>query len=188
MKAPLNIDVTPTAAPLIARLADCITPLETERLLLRVPRLADWAVLEPIWTSERGKYIGGPMNAEDAWLDFSHLVASWILRGFGGLTILRKSDDTVIGLVLIEHEMGDPEPELGWLLTEDAEGHGYALEAASAMMPMARDLFGSGGFVSYIHQDNSRSIRLAEKLGAKADQDRHPGFAEGLVFRHGGQS
>ena len=185
MMAPLNTAVSQAAQPQIDALAAVIPVIETERLILRAPRLSDWPVLEPIWTTERGKYIGGPMSAEDGWLDFNHLVASWVLRGYGALTITSKADSSVLGVVLLEHEMGDPEPELGWLLTEAAEGHGYAYEAATAMVPLGLELFGDGGFVSYVHQDNDRSIRLAERLGASVDAERHPAFPEGLIFRHG---
>jgi RimJ/RimL family protein N-acetyltransferase len=74
--------------------------------------------------------------------------------------------------------------ELGWLLTEQAEGHGYAFEAARAFLPLARKIAGPGKLVSYIHTDNSASIRLAEKLGAVCDRDPHPLFPDGLVYRH----
>ncbi len=166
-------------------LASALPRIETDRLVLRGPRLGDWPFLEPIWTSERSRFIGGPMSPGDAWLDFSQCVASWILRGFGWLTVAAISDDEVLGLVGISHEYGDPEPELGWLLTEAAEGNGYALEAARALLPLAQEIFGAGNFVSYIDRRNVRSIRLAEKLGATPDGTSHPLDGNVMVYRHG---
>jgi len=163
---------------------EALPVFETERLLLRAPRMSDWPVLEPIWTTERGRYIGGPMNGEDAWLDFNQCVSGWLLRGIGWLTVTARKDGAVLGLIGVGQEHGDPEAELGWLLTEEAEGHGYAIEAARAFLPLALKIIGRGKLVSYIHQDNTASIRLAEKLGAVCDAERHPLYPEGLIFRH----
>lgn len=172
------------AAESAARIAAALPVIETDRLILRPPLIADWPVLEPIWTTERGRYIGGPMNGEDAWLDFNQCISSWLLRGYGFLTITNRTDNNVLGLVGLAQEHGDPEPELGWLLTEAAEGMGYATEAARAMLPLAHALIGAGRFVSYIHRDNAASIAIAERLGAVADAEPHPLFADGLVYRH----
>ncbi len=148
----------------IKALQNAVPVIETDRLILRLPRIDDWAVLEPIWTTDRSIHIGGPFTPEAAWLDFNQLVAGWVLRGHGALTICTR-DGAVQGMVLLGHEFGDPDPELGWLLTEAAEGHGYATEAASALLPLCRDIYG-GAFVSYIAEANTPSIRIAEKLGA----------------------
>ncbi len=174
--------LTPPAG--MPAVAQAIPRIETERLVLRTPMLGDYPVLEPIWTGPRGRYIGGPMTAEDAWLDFNHCVASWLLRGIGWLTVTDKVDGSVLGLVGFGQEHGDPECELGWLLIEAAEGQGYATEAARALLPMGFAHFGAGKFVSYIHRDHHPSRALAERLGAVADADPHPLYPEGMVYRH----
>lgn len=184
MTAPWLTPPVGRAAAAAEALSAMIPVMETERLVLRAPAIADWPTLEPIWTTERGKFIGGPMNGEDAWLDFNQCVASWVLRGIGWLTITHAQDSAVLGMVGVGQEHGDPEAEIGWLLTAGAEGHGYALEAARAFLPIALDVIGQGNLVSYIHRDNAGSIRLAEKLGAICDTDPHPLFPEGLVYRH----
>ncbi|MFQ1699622.1 GNAT family N-acetyltransferase [Loktanella agnita] len=159
-------------------IATAVPEITTERLVLRLPRIADWAVLEPIWTTDRAVHFGGPFTAEAAWLDFNQLVAGWVLRGHGALTICTH-DGAVQGMVLLGHEYGDPDAELGWLLTESAEGHGYATEAARAMLPLCRALYGDD-FVSYIAMANTASIRIAEKLGAVKDAP-HPRRAADIV-------
>lgn len=185
--------LTPPAGPAAARaeaLAAALPRIETERLILRAPALADWPVLEPIWTTDRSRYIDGPYDGESAWLDFTQAVATWLLRGFGPLTITSKTDGAVLGLVVLGFEHGDPEPELGWLLTAGAEGQGYATEAARALLPEALALFGAGGFVSYIDPANHRSSRIAERLGARRDPSAEAVFAGTAdpcqVWRHGG--
>ncbi|MEJ6404003.1 GNAT family N-acetyltransferase [Yoonia sp. 2307UL14-13] len=155
----------------VTALTATVPVIETARLVLRLPRITDWAVLEPIFTTERAVHIGGPMSAEDAWLDFNQLVAGWVLRGHGAFTICDKQDK-VLGLVLLGHEFGDPDPELGWLLTEEAEGQGYATEAARALLPLCREIYGDQ-FVSYIADGNDASVRVAQKLGA-TETGTHP--------------
>ena len=180
--------MTPRTGPardIVAAIDAALPRIETERLILRAPRVEDWPVLEPIWTEDRAKYIGGPYNSEDAWLDWNAAVASWLLRGTGALTITLK-DDTPVGLVCLGAEHGDPEDELGWLLIEAAEGKGYATEAAAAMRDWALDTLGAGQFVSYVHQDNAASHKVARKLGAAPDPKGHPLFDDCVVYRHGG--
>ena len=171
-----------TATDQVTALQKAVPVLETARLTLRLPRVSDWDVLEPIFTSDRAIHIGGPMSAEDAWLDFNQLVAGWVLRGHGALTICDKSDDAVLGLVLLGHEFGDPDPELGWLLTEAAEGQGIATEAAAALVDLGRDIYGDA-FVSYIADGNTQSVRVAEKLGA-VKSGTHPLDATVATYRY----
>ncbi len=165
----------------VAAITATVPVIETARLVLRLPRISDWATLESIFTSARAIHIGGPMSPEDAWLDFNQLVAGWVLRGHGALTICDKQGG-VLGLVLLGHEFGDPDPELGWLLTEEAEGRGIATEAAAALLPMCRAIYGTG-FVSYIADGNDASVRVAEKLGGfKAGT--HPLGAHVAVYHY----
>jgi len=169
----------------IAALAAVIPEIETARLVLRLPRIGDWHILEPIWTTDRGIHIGGPMDPEDAWLDFNQCVAGWILRGHGALTITDKETGDVLGLAILGHEFGDPDPELGWLVTEAAEGKGYATESATALRDIGRRLYGKR-LASYIADGNTASTRVAEKLGGRKD-GTHPLDAEVAIYRYPAQ-
>jgi len=184
---------TGSCAARVQRLNALLPRIETDRLILRPCLITDWPVLRPIWTSqERSVYIGGPMNEEDAWLDFNQCIASWLLRGTGPLTITLKggtnenSNNTPLGIVLIGVEYEDPEPELGWLLTEEAEGRGYATEAATALRDWGFAQLGRGAFVSYIASGNAASIRVAERLGASRDPVPLPQDPNCAVYRYDG--
>lgn len=166
----------------IAAITAAVPQIETARLVLRLPRMADWPVLEPIWTTDRAVHIGGPMSAEDAWLDFNQCVAGWILRGHGAMTICDKATDAVLGFGVLGHEFGDPAPELGWLVTQEAEGHGYATEAATALRDLGQQIYGTE-LVSYVADDNAASIRVAEKLGAQKT-GTHPLDAEVGIYSY----
>ena len=105
-----------------------------------------------------------------------------MLRGHGLWTVERLSDDLVLGFVLLTHEFGDAEPELGFLFLSAHEGQGYATEAAQAARHFAFGILGWASVVSYVDADNDRSIRLAERLGATVDRDT--GTENLLVYRH----
>ncbi len=85
-------------------------------------------------------------------------------------------------------EYGDAEPEIGWLLTEAAEGKGIATEAAAAVRDHHFATLGQPTVVSYVDPANTASARVAEKLGATRDADAEAGFAKHgeavQVWRH----
>lgn len=144
-----------------------IPTLETERLVLNAPRETDFAGYASIVTTERGRWIGGPLNREEAWLDFSQMIAGWVLRGFGSLSIRPKGREKYLGTVLVHHEFGDAEPELGWLLIADAERRGYAFEAGLAIRDWAFANTELRTLISYIDPSNKRALALAERLGGR---------------------
>lgn len=179
------------AASIAAAFAAAVPEIRTERLILRAPKIADFPAYREVFTSDRARYIGGPFTEKDAFADFCQGVAGWMLRGSGMWTMTLADGDAPIGWVFLWQEMGDPEPELGWVLIEAAEGKGYASEAARAVFPHALALYGSGGFVSYIDAANDRSARLAQALGARRDPRAEALIAEAgetdlQVYRHFG--
>jgi RimJ/RimL family protein N-acetyltransferase len=144
-----------------------------------------------VFITDRAQYMGGPFTEDEAFADFCQGIAGWMLRGAGMWTVTLLSDDAPLGWVYLWQEMGDPEPELGWVLTEAAEGKGYATEAARAVLPHAVALFGAQGFVSYIAAENHASARIALTLGAvrdaRAEADMQALGEEDLhVYRHSG--
>ena len=141
--------------------------IETARLILDTPTVADFEGYAGIVTTERGRFIGGPFTREEAWLDYSQMIAGWVLRGYGCLSLRSRATGEYLGTVLVHHEYGDPEPELGWLLTAEAEGHGYAFEAGAAMRDWAFAETDLTTFVSYMDPDNSRAHGLAARLGGR---------------------
>jgi RimJ/RimL family protein N-acetyltransferase len=176
----------------IGRMISCLVPVfVTERLRLRAPKLADYSAYRDVFTSERARYVGGPYTDEGSYNDFCQGIAGWILRGAGMWTVTGHDTDAPLGWIYLWQEFGDPEPELGWILTEAAEGHGYAAESARAVLPHAVALFGAQGFVSYVDAGNTRSARLAVALGAQRDavaeaQLSAVGEVGLYVYRHSG--
>ncbi|MGL5010429.1 MAG: GNAT family N-acetyltransferase [Paracoccaceae bacterium] len=183
---------TGAAAGIAAAVAAVVPVIETTRLRLRAPVIGDFPAYRAVFVSDRSRYIGGPFTDEEAFGDFCQGVAGWMLRGAGMWTLTEAGSDTAIGWIYLWTEMGDAEPELGWILVPEAEGQGYATEAARAVLPHALQLYGAGGFVSYIDAENDRSARLALSLGAVRDAAAETAVAAkgevGLhVYRHSGK-
>jgi RimJ/RimL family protein N-acetyltransferase len=158
--------------------------IKTDRLLLREPVFADWPNFAEVMTSDRAKFMGGPFSIEHAWGTFCHGIALWQLFGIGNLSIELRENKQCIGQIEINQGPRFPEPELGWQIQIGAEGKGYAFEAAFALRNWVFQEHKLDTLVSYIHPDNSRSISLAERLGATLDEHARPQDPGDLVYRH----
>jgi RimJ/RimL family protein N-acetyltransferase len=156
--------------------------LETERLLLRRPRLEDVDdVLATISDPEAMRFIGGLGRGDRA--EAQEAVERWLSRwdanGFGQFSVVRREDGRWVGrtgLLVWDRavwrpstlaEASEPEIELGWTFAREHWGYGYATEAAREARRWAREELGIERLVSLIDPDNTRSIRVAEKLGAR---------------------
>lgn len=63
---------------------------------------------------------------------------------------------------------GEPESaELGWTFNKRYHGHGYATEAAGALLKFAADELGIRRFCAHCDSENAASRRVMEKLGMK---------------------
>jgi RimJ/RimL family protein N-acetyltransferase len=160
--------------------------LTTERLVLRMPRMADWPDYLAFHASDRSVWMGGPYSLPRAWGVFCHDQAMWSLFGHGGLMIDLRDGGATVGVVAVNAGPLFPEHELGWLLYDGHEGRGYATEAAACLRDWAFGVRGLPTLVSYVDPDNAASSRVAERLGAVLDPDarRQPGDDTDLVWRH----
>lgn len=163
--------------------------LTTERLTLRAPGPQDFPAFSAFLTSPRSQYVrDGELDESKIWRGFGHMIGHWVMRGFGMFIFTLKGQDDALGMAGPWFPATWPEREIGWAVwTPEAEGKGYAYEAAAAARDHAfRDL-GWDTAVSYIDPDNARSIALAERLGAtRDDRAAHPGDRPCHVYRHPG--
>jgi len=162
-------------------------PLLTDRLRLRPPLPEDCGAAIAFFQSDRSKTVGGPNTLGRSWRIFAELIGHWDLRGYGMWTITPRGEDRALGMVGPWFPGDWPEPEIGWMIWDDAcEGMGIAQEAAIAARYDALTRLGWASAVSYINPTNFRSIRLAERLGARHDPCAAfpPGKDACLVYRH----
>ncbi|MFQ6547274.1 GNAT family N-acetyltransferase [Aestuariibius sp. 2305UL40-4] len=161
-----------------------IPTLTTERLTLRAPHLADFEAFADHCASPRATFEDGPLDRDAAWGEFAAAAGSWLLHGFGAWSIEDSVTGDYLGEVLIQQPPAFAEPELGWTLMAQAEGKGIASEAARAARNWAFATLNLPTLVSYISKDNTRSIALAERLGATRDATAPAPAKDDLVYRH----
>ncbi len=161
-----------------------IPVLSTPRLTLRAPKLGDFEAWAAFFASPRANHERGQHKREDAWQIWSSDVANWTLRGYGPFGVESRDSGAYLGEVGIYHADDYPGPELGWFVTPEAEGKGYAAEAARAVMAWARDEMGWAELVSFIDPRNSRSIALGQRLGGRIDPDRAAPEPKDVVIVH----
>lgn len=162
-----------------------IPVIETERLILRAPRLEDLGPLAEFRESERARSVGGPFPAGTSFTALCALAGHWQLRGFGRWIVTLKGDDTALGVVGPFHPDDWPEPEIAWTVFDGAEGRGIAFEAAAAARAWAYATLGWTRAVSLVDPANTRSVALARRLGAEAEGVHpHPTLGVLQIFRH----
>ena len=177
------------AAAFATGFAELVPSLSGERVDLRAPQVGDFDAFAGIVCGARGVYVGGPMDRDEAWLDFVQLAAGWMLQGHGGWTVTSKETGAVLGFVLLGLEPGDHEVELGFLFTEAAEGRGFAQEAALAARDWAGLALGLTSLVSYIDPANARAITMMGHMGAKRDPQAEAELNDDAqVWRHEGDA
>lgn len=164
-----------------------IPELETDRLRMRAPTLGDWPALSDFYASDRSKFVGGPMTAEQTWRTLATETGHWALCGFGRWALEEKATGDYIGNCGLWEPDGFPEMELGWDLLASATGKGYATEAGAAARAHAYNTLGRTTLISMIAPGNAGSKAVATRLGAAFDKMfTHVTFGEVEVWRHPG--
>jgi RimJ/RimL family protein N-acetyltransferase len=156
--------------------------VETERLVLRLPRREDEAAAAGmLGNAEVMRFLGGQtVPPEDVPAVVQKWIDRWALNDVGPFMLERRADGRFVGRcgVLVwdsrtwTHtsfaEAGEhAQPEIGWALARAHWGHGYATEAAGAVRDWARAERGFERLISLIAPENVASQRVAERLGAR---------------------
>src|ERR1700679_1831596 len=138
--------------------------IETPRLILRPWSEADReAFVRIVSDPEVGEWLGGARTRDQAIADFDRMQAVWDAHGHGQFAIERKADAVLAGRVGCRRqppEWNHPmmgEVEIGWLLAREAWGHGYASEAAAAVLPWGFEALGVATIFSWTARINHRS-------------------------------
>lgn len=158
--------------------------LDTLRLRLRAPVLADFPHHAAFHASDRSRFEGGPRDARAAWRVWASDVGLWMLRGYGPFGVDDRESGAYLGEVGVFQPEGYPGPELGWFVTPEAEGRGIAHEAARAVMAWLRARFGWDEVISIIDPGNARSIALGLRLGGRIDPSREGTDPGDVVIVH----
>lgn len=145
-------------------LESCMPVLETERLVLRVPRFEDArevvAIANDRRIAEMTANLPHPYAEKDA--------ENWIANAWSGadhpFLITLKSDGALIGATgFVMPELGDP--EIGYWLGTAHWGRGYATEAARAVVDHLFADRGAAAVAARARVVNPASRRVIEKCG-----------------------
>jgi RimJ/RimL family protein N-acetyltransferase len=161
--------------------------IETERLLLRAWTEADRdAFVAIVRDPEVGEWLGGARSPAQADADFDRMRTFWTEHGYGQLACVRKADGALVGRVGVRRQPPEwkhpmiGEVEIGWMLARAAWGHGYATEAASAILPWGFETLATPTIYSWTAATNHRSEAIMRRIGMTRAPDRdfvHPDLA-----------
>jgi RimJ/RimL family protein N-acetyltransferase len=147
--------------------------LETPRLILRQWRADDFEAYAAICSDEDVmRYLmsgGKTLSRSDAWRSMAFMVGHWQLLGYGHFAVEEKLSGRFIGRIGFLNPEGWPGFEIGWTLSKEFWGKGYATEGARGALEYAFDELDQEHVISLIHPDNHASIRVAERLGEKPE-------------------
>lgn len=146
--------------------------LTTERLSLSPVAPADFEDLCALFGDlDFTRHImGRALNGEEVWSRLLRDLGHWQVLNYGNWSIRSRSDGTYVGQVgVLDYRRHiDPpldSPELGWGLATAHQGHGYGLEAVSAVLAWTDARLTAPRTVCMIAPDNVRSKALAERAG-----------------------
>lgn len=147
-----------------------ITILSTKRLLIRELSEQDLNDLMKIYAQQEVKKylddIDDDLSVEIE-KENAYIKKIYPFYGYGLWGIFLKDSGKLIGKCGIQNKsmQGKEEIELGYLLSKDYWGYGYASESAKAVIDYAFYVLQINRVVAVIAPDNHNSIKVAEKIG-----------------------
>jgi RimJ/RimL family protein N-acetyltransferase len=139
--------------------------IETERLTLRLRDERDAAWYQEL-VAERGE---DRPTLEEAGMRLARFRDLTMEIGIGALAICRRAEGDVIGYcALVVGRCSLDEPEIAYELLRRFQGHGYATEAAQALVTAAAAT-GRRRLWSTVRPGNAASLRVLEKIGFRRD-------------------
>ncbi|MFJ2862460.1 GNAT family N-acetyltransferase [Kitasatospora sp. NPDC087314] len=150
-----------------------MTELRTDRLLIRPWRetdLAPWAAMNA--DPEVREHLGDVLTREQSDASVARFQAESAARGYGWLAVEVRATGEFVGFAgLDDVDEGLPFTgvEIGWRLARGAWGHGYATEAARAVLAHGFGTLGLDEILAVTTATNLRSQAVMRRLGMTSD-------------------
>ena len=147
--------------------------IDTDRLILRPPMADDlpW-VLENMNAPAVMRHLGGVRLAATVAERLASDIADVAETGSGRWILWLRDENRRIGrcgLFRVSSQSAPEtlrgQPEIGWTLAEAFWGHGYAAEAARAVLCFGFETMGHPVIFAQTSESNRASTRLMERLG-----------------------
>ena len=148
--------------------------LETKRLLLSILECNDTLDIEQMHADPEVMALSGtehPLSKEETLEYCRKEQKQWQEKGYGIYVLRNKATGHFCGCVGLRYIQDLPDPELCWILPRSEWGKGYAIEATRTIKDHAFKKLNIDTLYHYIDRRNTRSIHLAEKLGAQPLKD-----------------
>jgi RimJ/RimL family protein N-acetyltransferase len=150
--------------------------VETARLRLRQWRGADIAPYTAMLADPSvARFItvdGNPVVDDmTGWRHTVVMAGHWSLHGAGMFAVEERSSGKFIGRVGPWFPPAWPDFEIGWGIAREAQGKGYAVEAARASIDWAFARFEIERVIHCIDRENTASQGVARRLGAEKDRE-----------------
>lgn len=145
--------------------------ITTERLRLRPATMADvdfWVELHA--DPEVNKFVGA-YTREKAETRLRGIEDSWAARGYGLCVVESLATGEALGRSGLNWWEQFGESEVGWTFRHEHWGHGYATEAARAVVDWGFNTLELKRITAMIHAGNKASIAVAERLGFTARRE-----------------
>jgi RimJ/RimL family protein N-acetyltransferase len=144
--------------------------LETARLRLRRWREEDLDPLHDFYRDpSSARLFGDGVTRHDVWRRIAVFLGHWQLRGFGLWALEERTGAVFVGYAGLWYPPAFADVEVGWGIVARHRGKGYAQEAARRALSFGYGELGLARLVSYVRPDNTASMRVAERLGARPD-------------------
>lgn len=142
---------------------------ETPRLLLISTSEEDAAFIFELFNSPKWiKYIGDQniKSVEDAKMFIREkILTHYEQKGFGTFTIIQKSNGNKMGTCGLYTREGIEGVDLGFAFLPQYEKNGYAFEASSPVIDIAKNKYNLQSLQAFTTEENIASQKSLEKLG-----------------------
>lgn len=145
--------------------------LHTERLLLREYRRQDFDAFAAHLADPVSAAHLGTSDRQTAWRFFCSQAGQWLIHGAGWWAVEEKASGRLVGTIGAFFREDATEMELGWNTYRAFWGHGFANEAAAAVVNHAFEIRGEPKVQALINPANESSLRVARRLGLTYEAD-----------------
>lgn len=141
---------------------------ETKRCRIREMTEEDLDAIYEIYSGKDiTKYMEDLYEDREKELEYirCYIAHEYTFWGYGTWIVERKQDDKVIGRVGFNMRDGFEQPELGFVIGEEYQRQGYALECCMAALNIGKEDYEFEEVQALIKEGNVASIELCKKLG-----------------------
>jgi RimJ/RimL family protein N-acetyltransferase len=148
-----------------------VVRIETERLILRPLTVDDLEDVVELHAQPTVVEFLGPTTRDLARERLELCQRTWQERGHDLIALIERSGGRFVGRTGLKYWPQFNETEVGWVLHRAAWGHGYATEAARAVIDWGFRTFPLPYITAMIRPDNGRSLAVARRLGLTPIRD-----------------